>query len=160
MGTVNIYLEQMMPNDATVLYSLFSNDEYDKIFYEKNTSIDGWKNRIIEMSKNINEKNFIIYDTKKPIGWLGYEINNNVCKLNILIIDKNLLRKSYGTYVINLLIANIKNIVKKIVLDVQYCNSRAIKFYENIGFTIIGEGIQSTRDGDEKYFIMEYNIRV
>ena len=112
------------------------------------------------MLKNTNEENFVIYDEKNPVGWIGYEIQNEVCKLNILVIDKNLLRKSYGTTVMRLLVSTIQNNAKKIILDVQYCNFAAIKFYEHIGFVIIGEGIQSTREGDEKYFIMEHNIRV
>jgi len=80
--------ERLAKKHAPFIYSMMSSDEYDCIFCEKNTSIKTWKKTIKATLKDRGEDNYIAYDvfTHEPVGWVGYEISNRICKLHIIVI--------------------------------------------------------------------------
>jgi len=135
-------------------------DDYDCIFCEKNTSVEEWKSRITEILRDRGQDNYIAFDTltRKPVGWIGYENSNQICKLHIIVVHTDFLSKKYGYGMMEWLMKNVSNKANKIVLDVQDENVRDIRFYKKIGFEIIRVEMQPFGEGQMKYYVMELTI--
>lgn len=98
---------------------------------------------------NVKKKNFrrayyaIYNEEKKMIGYLGIKDINLFKKESYLgiVLDPNYTDRGYGTESIKLLLNYYfyKMKMKKILLEVNEFNARAIHAYENIGFLYICE---------------------
>ncbi|WP_346916774.1 GNAT family N-acetyltransferase [Clostridium sp.] len=144
-------------NDVEFISSLFTNEEYELYFAENNTSEDEWKERFEFLC---HKKNYIISDseTGNKVGWIMYEIHENECDLDLIVLQYGLIGKAYGYHTIKKMESIVKNQVNCIKLDVQHRNSRAVKFYQRYGFRIVGEEEQPCSDGFQPYYNMKYDI--
>ena len=143
-------------SDANFLSLIFSNDEYQLYFAENETTISEWIERIQDFY--LDKLSYIIYnDDNKPVGWIMYNLVNNICYMDIIVFLHSEKFKGYGKTVFNDLINRHKDI-NKICLDVQVRNSNAIKFYTQLGFVKLCEEVQPIGDSEELYYKMALDI--
>ncbi|HBB9212061.1 TPA: GNAT family N-acetyltransferase [Escherichia coli] len=144
-------------SDVEFIRSLFTNEEYELYFAENNTSEDEWKERFELLSR---KENYIILDieTGNKVGWIMYKIHENECYLDLIVLKYELTGKAYGYHTIKKMEGIIKNQVNCIKLDVQQRNTRALKFYQQYGFYIVGEEEQPLDDGFQLYYNLKYDI--
>jgi hypothetical protein len=159
---MNINFRKTKIEDASFIRFLFTVDEYETIFYENDTTISEWEERIPYLIEYRGNDNYIICDTDADIdvGWIMYEVlKEGICKLHIIVLKHDLLGNKYGFLALNIMKKNLQNI-SKIVLDVQQSNKRATEFYKKYGFCIVGEETQPVGETKtENYFNMEYTMK-
>ena len=66
-----------------------------------------------------------------------YKVKEKICNVYIIALLDNERRKGYGQEIINDIIEKNEGL-KTIKLDVQKRNIAALKFYEKIGFKVVG----------------------
>lgn len=144
-------------DDARFICSLFTNDEYEQIFAENHTSVEEWEYRF-DFFKG--RENYIVVDmnNNEKIGWLMYEVNRTKCFLHLIVLQYDLLRKSYGLQIIKKMEQSVVHQADCIELDVQQNNIRAVNFYKLNGFHIIGEEKQPVGNIEELYYKMRKNL--
>lgn len=146
--------------DANFIHELMTVQDYECIFYEKNTSVEEWENRIELLIKERGTDNYIIYDSilNKKVGWIMYEVKKDICFLHLIVIDYKELKKGYGYNALQKLVQKLKSKnIKKIFLDVQKSNLRAVNFYKKFGFIIIGSEEQVVGHNKiQEYLNMEF----
>lgn len=144
--------------DAGFIRSLFTNDEYELYFAENNTTVEEWEKRF-NFYEEMHNKLIIDTDTSEKIGWLLYDIEDEICKIHLLVLRYELIGKAFGYWTLRALENLVANKVKCIILDVQQRNTHAVRFYEKFGFTIVGEEKQVCGDTEELYYNMKYEFK-
>lgn len=154
---MNIEFIKATKDDAQFICSLFTNDEYEQIFAENHTSVEEWEKRF-DLFKD--RYNYIVVDmnNNEKIGWLMYEVNRDRCFLHLVVLQYNLLRKSYGSQIIKKMEQSIVHQADCIELDVQQKNICAVNFYKRNGFHIVGEEKQPVGNSEELYYKMRKNL--
>lgn len=143
-------------SDANFLSQIFSNDEYQLYFAENETTVSEWIERIKKYY--LDKFSYIICtDDNKPVGWIMYNLINDICYMDIIVFLYFEKFKGYGKIVFNDLIKRHKNI-NRICLDVQARNNSAIKFYTKLGFVKMSEEFQPIGDSEELYYKMLLSI--
>lgn len=139
-------------SDADFLSQIFSNEEYQLYFAENETTVSEWIERI---NKYYSDKfSYIICtDANQPVGWIMYNLINDICYMDIIVFLYSEKLKGYGKTVFNDLIKRHKYI-NKICLDVQARNNSAIEFYTKLGFVKMSEEFQPIGDNEELYYKM------
>ena len=148
--------------DCEFVASLFDNEEYQLWFAENDTPVELWRERFVTYG-NEGKHNLIIMDTLRRnssgIGWLLYELDGDVCKLDIIVMRRDLVGTGLGYYAFGVFLSLLPDNVKKVVLDVQQRNEHAVNFYKRYGFAIVSEEMQPVGDGEQPYYNMEYLLR-
>ena len=146
---------KMTADDAGFLTKLFSVPEYDLYFAENDTSAEDWKERIL---RYYNEKqSLIIVEESKDIGWLMYDIQEQTCIVDIIVLLPDERYHGYGKTVMADLVSKNAQI-KKVQLDVQQRNTPAILFYKNLGFAVVSEEVQPVNGEPVTYYNMELSL--
>ena len=84
---------------------------------------------------NDNSLYLKIEEKDKIIGYVSIRINGNMSEILNLVIDKNNQNKGYGKILMNYVFDKTRSKgIKSVVLDVRTKNTRAIHFYESLGF--------------------------
>ena len=144
---------QIQIEDAKFLTEIFSIPEYDLYFAENETSEQDWEERIPLFS---DVPSFIVSDGNKDVGWIMYNIEDQVCFIDIIVLLPPERRKGYGkTIMQDILNCNPEICIFK--LDVQQRNLPAIAFYKGLGFQIVSEEYQPVGEGKELYYNMQFN---
>lgn len=144
---------QIQIEDAKFLTEIFSIPEYDLYFAENETSEQDWEERIPLFS---DVPSFIVSDGNKDVGWIMYNIEDQVCFIDIIVLLPHERRKGYGkTIMQDILNCNPEICIFK--LDVQQRNLPAIAFYKGLGFQIVSEEYQPVGEGKELYYNMQFN---
>lgn len=148
--------------DADFIQKLMTVKSYEDIFYEKGTSVAEWENRIESLKQQRGTDNYMIYDSKQNavVGWIMYELDNDACFLHLIAINYEELGKKYGYKSLHKLASELKiKSVKRILLDVQENNFRAVDFYKRFGFEVIGSEKQVVNNcKTQEYLKMEYTL--
>lgn len=89
-----------------------------------------------------------------------YELEKEKCFLHLIAIHYEKLNKKYGYKTLAILVDKLKDEgVKRILLDVQENNFRAVDFYKRFGFVVIGREKQYIiEDRTQEYLKMEFII--
>lgn len=149
-------------HDANFIQKLMTVTAYEDVFYEKDTSAAEWENRIESLKQQRGTDNYVIYDSKQNaiVGWIMYELDNGACLLHLIAINYEELGKKHGYNSLQKLINELKSkSVKRILLDVQENNFRAVNFYKMFGFVIIGSEKQVVNNSKtQEYLKMEYTL--
>lgn len=157
-----IVTRQATTADCEFVASLFDNDEYQLWFAENDTPVDLWRERFVTYG-NEGKHNLIIMDTLRRnssgIGWLLYDLDAEVCKLNIIVMRHDLVGTGLGYYAFGVFLSMLPDNIKKVVLDVQQRNEHAVNFYKRYGFAVVAEEMQPVGDGEQLYYNMEYLLR-
>ncbi len=125
------------PKDSEFLYNLkeITLKEYVK-------QIWGWDERF---QRNLHQKRFdpdkyrIIQDKGKDIGCISVETHPDKLFLSIIEILPDYQNKGIGRSLIRNLIQKGIQEEKNVELTVLKVNQKAIKLYQSLGFTLIGE---------------------
>lgn len=145
-------LKPLEASDAEFLCSIFAdNEEYYNIFYDSEKNSKNWRKRIINFLNHKDWKHYIVMiDENKPIGWFGFIDEAKTRTITILVLKKDYTHKGYGTQVMSNFIDDcIKANVKKIFLNVNEDNTKAIKFYKKFGFEIYDTEVAVCNDKKE-----------
>ena len=137
-------IRPLLQDDAPFLCSIFKdNEEYYEIFFDSNNTLAEWNKRVADFLNQSVVNHFIIESNSKRVGWISFsDIESTKRELCILVIGKEYLRCGYGSQSLLWLIEKSKtDNMQSLLLNVNQNNIRAIKFYQNFGFKIIGEEI-------------------
>lgn len=108
--------------------------------------IEAWRDELTITPAYIDE-NFVykLVNKETLIGFYAYNSENEeTLKLNFLFIAPEYIGKGYGKLLLNDFLARIqKNKYKRILLD---ADPNAQKFYEHLGFKVIGKLKSSIKD--------------
>lgn len=124
-----------------------------KQWWDDHLPPEGIKSKYRERIGNAIIAPFIVYYRKKPIGFIQYynaeQIDNNwwldetqaTLGLDQFIGEKDYLNRGIGTLMIREFVHKLFSNpdIKRIVVDVDPVNKRAIKCYENVGFQFVKE---------------------
>lgn len=141
----NIYLKPLDYQDALKIRQWGSHE--NKLFIDYNlsdlteTQIHFWYST---KKKNFRKSYFAIYNNEdRMIGYMGVKDINLFKKESFLgiVLDPNFLEMGYGTESIRVFLRYYfyEMKMKKILLDVNAFNTRAIRAYEKLGFLYITE---------------------
>ena len=140
----NISVRPLQQQDAEFLCSIFKdNKEYYEIFFDSETNLTEWENRVALFMNQNKILHFIIEKENTAVGWISFlDIELNERELGILVIKKEYLHCGFGIQSLLWLIEKSKaENVHRIVLNVNKSNDRAIGFYKSFGFEIFAEEI-------------------
>lgn len=139
-----ITIRPLRQEDAAFLYSIFKdNMEYYYIFFDSETSVSKWENRVKRFIEQGQICHFIIEANNTAVGWLSYiDLELTEREIGILVIKKEHLHCGYGAKSLLWLIEKSKaDNVRRLLLNVNQNNTRAIQFYKKFGFEIFAEEI-------------------
>ena len=136
-------------DDAAFLAEIFSVPEYDLYFAENDTTQEGWQERI--STYYLTSMSYIAFDGDEKVGWIMYSIEDDICKIDIIVLLPQKRYMGYGQAILSDLIAANPQI-KTIKLDVQKRNKPALSFYRKLGFVVEGEEMQPVGEAEEPYF--------
>lgn len=140
---MNYSYKKITIDDIEFIHSLFKEKEYKDIFFEQNTSIKCWTQRLIEI------KDFeIIFDGNNKIGVINVLNDDNCLKILLLALKKQLRGNGIGTQIFNDLISIYPN--RRVKLSVMKSNERAVKFYKKLKFIITKEFIEDYGDNGKQ----------
>ena len=141
--------------DAAFLTEIFSVPEYDLYFAENDTSQEDWQERI--STHFLSKESYIIFDGDEKVGWIMYSIEDETCKIDIIVLLPQKRHMGYGKAIFfDLIAANPK--IKSIKLDVQKRNKPALSFYRRLGFVVEGEEMQPVGETEEPYFNLSLTL--
>lgn len=147
-----MYLRSLEVDDAKFLCSIFAdNEEYYKIFYDPEKNLNNWRKRIQRFLNHKEWKHYIVIaEETKPIGWFGFIDEGDKRSLIIIVFKKEYSHQGYGTLVMHDFIADCKKSnVKTVYLNVNEDNSKAIKFYQKLGFQVYDTEVTICNDKTE-----------
>lgn len=140
----NFIIRSLKQEDAEFLCAIFKdNTEYYEIFYDSETNVCEWEERVGLFINQNRIFHYVIEDENNGVGWFSYlDISSTEREIGILVIKKEYLHCGYGAKTLLWFIEKCKEEnVEKIILNVNQSNTRAIKFYKNFGFEIYAEEI-------------------
>lgn len=154
MEAITMQYRVLKECDVGVLTQIFSIPEYDMYFAENGTTEEDWKERLTFFE---TEHSYIISKNDADIGWIMYSICEDICTLDIVVLLPKERNKGYGREIFaDLIFQNPQ--IKTIKLDVQQRNTSALKFYNKLGFKIIGEENQYVDGESVPYFNMALDL--
>ena len=143
--------------DAKFIQSLFNNEEYELYFAENNTTVQEWEERF-KFYKDMYNKLIMDTDTGEKIGWLLYDLEDDICKIHLVVLHYELVGKGFGYWILKALETLVVNEAQCMLLDVQQRNVHAVNFYEKFGFSIIGKEKQVCGNTEVLYCNMRYQL--
>jgi len=136
---MNYSYKKITIDDIEFVQSVFKVKEYKDIFFEQNTSIKGWTQRLSAI------KEFeIVFDGNNKIGVINVLNDDNCIKILLLSLKDKLRGKGIGTKIFNDLLSTYPN--TRFELSVMKSNERAVKFYKKLKFIITKEFIEDYGD--------------
>ena len=143
-GNALATVRPLRQQDSAFLCSIFrNNEEYYQIFFDPEDDPTEWARRVKRFLTQNEVQHFIIEANGDPIGWISYADDENKAReLCILVIHPAHLGAGYGAQALSWLIKKSrKDGRKELLLNVNQSNTRAIRFYQQFGFTIYAEEI-------------------
>lgn len=141
-------------SNAAFLTRIFSNPEYELYFAENRTTEEQWKERLACF---IGKESYIVYKGASPVGWVMYKVEGTICNVDIIVLLNEERRKGYGQDIIHDMIAKNEGL-KTIKLDVQKRNIAARKFYEKMGFRVVGIERQPIGEKVTDYYKLQLDL--
>lgn len=149
----NAQFLSVVMNEASVLDAL----------KEVPTRIDDWIDAIAMWKSDPDEEDYIIYDGKTPIGWIGINgliSEDKAAYIKTIALLPQFQNKGIGTYVVNQCVDNLKlRKFQKVILYTDQDNYRAQKCYEKCGFKVTEELTEKmSNDAIVKRYKMELHF--
>ena len=139
-------------NDAQFLNVLMNDKNILDTLKEVPTKIDDWIDAISVWKGDPDEEDYIIFDEKTPIGWLGINglsSEDKTAYIKMIALLPQFQNKGIGSYVVNQCVDGLKSRkFKKIILYTDKSNLRAQKCYEKCGFKVTDEFTEKMSNGD------------
>ena len=137
-------IRPLKQEDALFLHAMFAdNAEYYEIFYDSANTLSEWDCRVDRFMHQTVVNHFILEENETAVGWISFaDTETAERELCILVIAKEYLRRGYGRQGLMWLIEKSKKDNRDCLsLHVNQNNSRAILFYQKLGFQIVDEVI-------------------
>ena len=139
-------------DDAQFLYVLMNDKIILDTLKEVPTNINDWIEAIPIWNSDPDEEDYIIFDEKTPIGWLGINgllSEDKTAYIKMIALLPQFQNKGIGSYVVNQCVDNLKSReFKKVILYTDKNNFRAQKCYEKCGFEVTEELSEKMSNGD------------
>lgn len=148
-------------SDAEFLCSIFAdNKEYYDIFFDSETSVERWTERIERFLTYKEWNHYIITnESGHSVGWFAYEDQGHVRTLIILVIKKEYCNKGYATKTMSMFLDDCKECnVEVVELNVNEDNCRAINFYKKFGYQIYD--LEVIPESNDKKNNREYKMKL
>ena len=160
---MDIKILNVSEDDAQFLYVLMNDKNILDSLKEVPTIIDDWTDAISIWKCDPDEEDYIIFDEKAPIGWLGVNgllSEDKTAYIKMIALLPPFQNQGVGSYVINQCLDNLKSRkYKKVILYTDQNNLRAQKCYEKCGFKITEEFSQKMSNCDiAKRYKMELHF--
>ncbi|MGL6175168.1 MAG: GNAT family N-acetyltransferase [Cellulosilyticaceae bacterium] len=156
-----MYLRKLDVSDAEFLCSIFAdNKEYYDIFFDSETKVEKWEERIKHFLTHEEWKHYIVTNnSNQSVGWFAYEQQANIRTLIIIVIKKEYCNKGYATNVMSMFIEDCKKCgVESVELNVNEDNSRAINFYKKFGYQVYD--LEVIPESNDKKDNREYKMKL
>ena len=157
---MNIRIRNVYEDDAEFLHRIMNDKDVLDALDEVPTQLNDWINAISAWNCDSDEEDYIIFDEKLPIGWLG--INGLLSEEKIAYIKTIGLLPQYqsrgvGTYVINHFLDMLKSRgFAAVALYTNQNNYRAQSCYMKCGFQVCEELVEEMANGNHaKRYKME-----
>lgn len=140
----NISIRPLQSGDGAFLCSIFKdNRQYYQIFHDPEARVSAWEQRVNRFIQQDQINHCIITSDDTSVGWLSYyDAEADEREIGILVIKAEFLSLGYGAAALCWLIEKRRKEHKSsLVLNVNQDNKRAIRFYRQFGFVIIGQEI-------------------
>lgn len=141
-------------SNAAFLTKIFSNPEYELYFAENKTSGEEWKERLACF---VGKESYIVHKGTSPVGWVMYQVEGTTCNVDIIVLLDEERHKGYGQEILHDMIERNKGL-KTIKLDVQERNIGARRFYEKMGFRVVGMEQQPIGESVTDYYKLQLDI--
>ena len=161
INETSITIRPLLQTDSAFLCSIFQdNAEYYEIFFDSETSLSEWNNRVMHFLNQCVVHHFIIEANGTAVGWISYtDTEQGERELCIFVISEEHLRCGYGSQSLSWLIEKSKTEnMQNLLLNVNQSNSRAIQFYQKFGFEIYAEEI--IPECNEAVNLAQYKMRL
>ncbi len=140
---ISLRFAHTKPFQTTLLHQWFEQDHIKKWMHGT-----GLQNTLNGLEKFFNGKSdttyWIGYDKETPFAFLiTSPEGESATTLDVFICDPNYLGKGLAVPMIQKFLIDHFSHVKKVLIDPEATNSRAIHVYKKVGFKIIGEFIAS-----------------
>lgn len=88
----NFIVRSLQHGDAEFLCSIFKdNTEYYEIFYDSETNVREWEERVALFINQNKVSHFVIEEENNGVGWMSYlDISSKEREIGILVIKKNI----------------------------------------------------------------------
>jgi len=145
--------------DAPFINALM--ESYRDIFCEMQTTEVLGEGRTDSLLASRGKQSLIILrgDTGSPIGWTMFEImQGDICKLHAMTLKPDPISQSLARNALMQLMSELRQQAKRVMVDVQRGNVRAVRFYQQNGFRIVAEKMEQTGDGVKPYYVMRHEL--
>ncbi len=151
---VNIRTFKVKEDDAQFLYVLMNEPGILDALNEPSTQLCDWTGAISEWNGDPDEADYIIFDDKTPIGWLGINgllSDDKTAYIKMLALLPQYQNMGIGSCVIEQFKADLKSKgFEKVMLYTDKDNYRAQKCYSKCGFTVMFSLTEKMSNGNIK----------
>lgn len=140
----SVVVRPLHREDAPFLCSIFKgNADYYAIFHDPEDREAAWQARVDRFLAQNEVHHYIIEDVHGSVGWLSCsDCAPGERELDILVVKSEYLHQGYGAEGLLWLIEKSRaERIRRITLNVNQSNTRAIGFYRQFGFRIQAEQI-------------------
>ncbi|MGY6277968.1 N-acetyltransferase family protein [Methylomonas sp. MgM2] len=119
---------------------------YRQIMHDYIAEIWGWNEdwQTNDFAAHFNPEGItLVYEGKQLVGYAHIDNNKDHIFLRMLAIHRNHQRNGIGTHLLLRLITSGQEQSKTVSLEVFKINMEAKRFYERLGFKVVGESLHS-----------------
>lgn len=139
-------------DDAEFLYRIMNDQNILDALDEIPTQLNDWIDAISAWNCDPDEEDYIIFDEKTPIGWLGINgllSENKIAYIKMIGLLSQYQNKGVGTYVINQILDILKSRgFTAVALYTNQNNHRAQNCYIKCGFKVTEEFSEEMANGN------------
>ncbi len=149
---MNIGISKVREDDAKFLHRIMNDKNILDALDEIPTRLDDWIDAISAWSCDPDEEDYIIFDEKAPIGWVGINgllSEDKVVYIKMIGLLPQYQNKGVGAYVINHFLGILRSRgFAAAALYTNQNNCRAQNCYMKCGFKVTEELIEEMANGN------------
>ncbi len=140
-------------NDLSLLFAWVNQSEISRWWADVGLDLQTFKEKYLEKLSNGFEFPFMVLFDEQPIGYIEYYVANKVgggwwtdepagvYGIDVFIGESEKLGRGYGSNFLRMFVDFLlkKPEIKKIIIDPAVDNLRAIRCYEKVGFSPVGQ---------------------
>ena len=149
---MNIRIRNVYEDDAEFLHRIMNDKDVLDALDEVPTQLNDWINAISAWNCDSDEEDYIIFDEKLPIGWLGINgllSEEKIAYIKMIGLLPQYQNKGAGSYVIDHILETLK--VRGFLTAALYTNQnnfRAQRCYKKCGFKVTEELVEEMANGN------------
>ena len=156
----NIKIQEVQFKDAEFICRLMNNESVMDSLNETPTTVTDWECAIGEWKQDSDEKDYIIFFDKTPIGWIainGLDSKNQKAFIKMLAVLPEYQGRGIGQYAVRWIVENLKQMkFTSVALYTDEVNLKAQNCYSKCGFVITESLVDKMSNGrDVRRYKME-----